>query len=131
METALEKAQLVKDKSKLAIVSLLLGLAIIPVIVVPLGWLAYDIKNDIRSGYSVMAFFIGIFVLSGLFGVAGTITGIISLVRIKRKGQKGLWMGISGTVLSFLGFLPWIYLCVMSILMVLYIQQEGAFPLGF
>ncbi len=40
-------------------------------------------------------------------------------------------MGISGTVLGFIGFLPWIYLCVMAILMLLYVQEEGAFPLGF
>jgi hypothetical protein len=58
-------------------------------------------------------FFVGLGVLTAL---TGFITGIVGLGEVKKKGEKGKGMAITGLILSILFF---VCACIMSILLAL------------
>ena len=85
-----------KKYSGLVVVSFMLGLM---TIIFPIVSIAYLIGRNGGPGY-LQSIFCGIPV-----ALASIITGIVSLVYMRRKNQKGGWMAASGIVSGSLFFI--------------------------
>ena len=91
--------------NRLAIVSFVLGLM---ALIFPIISIGYLIAVNGGPGY-LQSIFCGIPVT--FFSI---ITGIVSLVQIRRKNQKGDWMAILGIVLGFFVFgILWILVVIL------------------
>ena len=90
-----EQIKPIRKYSRLAIVSFVLGLMSI---VFPIISIVYLITANGGAGY-LQSLFCGIPV-----AVESIITGIVSLLQIRRTSQKGNWMAILGIVLGVLFF---------------------------
>jgi hypothetical protein len=90
---ASEQIKPIRKYSRLAIVSFVIGLM---TMIFPIISILFLIAENGGSGY-LQSLFCGIPV-----AFVSIIAGIVSLVQIRSKNQKGAWMAILGIVLGFL-----------------------------
>jgi len=105
MDTS-EQIKPIRKYNRLAIVSFVLGLM---TMIFPIISILYLIAVNGGAGY-LQSIFCGIPVT-----FASIITGIVSLVQIRRKNQKGDWMATLGIVLGILFF---VILCIMVVILI-------------
>jgi uncharacterized membrane protein HdeD (DUF308 family) len=105
MDTS-EQIKPIRKYNRLAIVSFVLGLM---TIIFPIISILYLIAVNGGPGY-LQSLFCGIPV-----AFVSIITGIVSLVQIRRKNQKGDWMATLGIVF---GNLFYVILCIMVFVLI-------------
>ena len=103
-----EQIKPIRKYNRLAIVSFVLGLM---TIIFPIISILYLIAVNGGPGY-LQSIFCGIPVT-----FLSIITGIVSLVQIRRENQKGDWMAILGIVFGIFFFI-FIILCIMVFILI-------------